>query len=39
MQEGSFRPFLKQPVIGAILLPISSIGWTTVLEQAQLFGL
>ena len=39
MQEGSFQPFLKQPVIGAILLPISSIGWTTLLEEAQLFGL
>jgi hypothetical protein len=39
LQEGSFRPFLRQPVIGAILLPISSIGWTTLFEQAQLFGL
>ncbi len=39
MHEGSFRPFLKQPAIGAILLPIGSIGWTTLFEQAQLFGL
>jgi hypothetical protein len=38
IQEGSFRPFLKQPVIGAILLPISSIGWTAVLEGGHLLG-
>jgi hypothetical protein len=38
MQEGSFRPFLQQPIVGAVLLPLGSLGWTTVLEQGHLFG-
>ncbi len=36
LREGSFQPFLQQPVVGAILLPVGSIGWTAVLEKGLL---
>ena len=39
MQEGAFRPFLQQPAFGAIFLPLSSIGWTTVIEKGIFPGL
>jgi hypothetical protein len=39
MREGSFLPFLQQQVVGAVLLPLGSLGWTTVLEGGHLFGL
>jgi hypothetical protein len=36
MREGAFRPFLQQPIFGAILLPLSSVGWATLLEKGLL---
>lgn len=39
MREGSFVPFLQQPVLGAVLLPLGSLGWTTLFEGGHLFGL
>ncbi len=39
MREGSFLPFLQQPVVGAVLLPLGSIGWTALFEGGHLFGL
>ena len=39
MKEGSFLPFMQQPVVGAVLLPLGSLGWTILLEGGHLFGL
>jgi hypothetical protein len=36
MRDGAFRPFLQQPVFGAMLLPLSSVGWSTLLEKGLL---
>jgi hypothetical protein len=36
LQEGAFRPFWQQPIVGAVLLPLSSVGWTTLLEKGIL---
>lgn len=37
LRDGAFRPFLQQPLFGAILLPLTSVGWATALEKG-LFG-
>jgi hypothetical protein len=39
LREGSFLPFWRQPVVTAVLLPLGSLGWTTLLEGGHLFGL
>jgi hypothetical protein len=39
VRDGSFLPFLQQPVVGAVLLPLGSLGWTTLFERGGLFGL
>jgi hypothetical protein len=31
--EGAFRPFLQQPVVGAVLLPLGSFIWATILGR------
>lgn len=36
MREGAFRPFLEQPLVGAALFPVTSFGWTTLLERGIL---
>ncbi len=39
LREGAFLPFLKQPIVGALLLPVTSAGWTTMLESGVLANL
>ncbi len=40
LREGSFLPFLQQPVVRGLLLPLGSAGWTQFFEQGhQLFRL
>jgi len=36
LREGAFRPFLQQPLFGAVLLPLSGVGWSTLLEKGIL---
>jgi hypothetical protein len=33
LHEGSFVPLSQQPPIRALLLPITSIGWNTLIEM------
>ncbi|WGJ16274.1 hypothetical protein QEV83_08555 [Methylocapsa sp. D3K7] len=39
LREGAFSPFSQQPLVRALLLPVGSFGWTTLLENGMLPGL
>ncbi len=39
LNEGAFSPLPQQPLVKALLLPLSSAGWVTVIESGLLPGL
>ena len=39
LREGAFSPLSQQPLVRALLLPLSGFGWTTLLENGMLPGL
>jgi hypothetical protein len=39
LHEGAFSPLSQQPVVRALLLPLVSFGWTTLIENGMLPGL
>jgi len=39
LKEGAFSPISQQPPIRALLLPLSSIGWTLLLQYKLIPGL
>ena len=39
LREGAFSPVSQQPLVRAMLLPLGSFGWTTLLENGMLPGL
>jgi hypothetical protein len=39
LREGAFSPVSQQPLVRALLLPLGSFGWTTLLENGLLPGL
>jgi hypothetical protein len=39
LKEGAFGPFRQQPLVRALLWPLSGIGWTTLMENGMFPGL
>ncbi len=39
LREGAFSPLSQQPLVRALLLPLSGFGWTKLLENGMLPGL
>ena len=39
LREGAFQPFLQQPIVGAVLLPLSSVASTALLENGIFPGI
>lgn len=39
LRDGAFGPFTQQPLVRAVIFPITSFGWTTLLESGLLRGL
>ena len=39
LREGAFGPFTQQPLVRAVILPMSSFGWTALVESGLLRGL
>jgi hypothetical protein len=39
LNEGAFGPLAKQPLVKALLLPLSSAGWVTLIQSGTLPGL
>jgi hypothetical protein len=39
LNDGAFRPLMQQPLVKALLLPLSSAGWVALIENGMLPGL
>jgi hypothetical protein len=39
LRDGAFGPFTQQPLVKAVILPVSSFGWTALIESGLLHGL
>jgi hypothetical protein len=39
LKEGAFSPLSQQPLVRALLFPLSSAGWVALIENGTLSGL